>query len=371
MTFVAEPMTAAGLSAIETRRPDFTEWLFTVTRVGSETAEAMFSRLGHAIAASGSRPAVQQVFGVADSPRLRAQLRDLANGARWPITWIDEGADVAGAPAGTWVRAIAGAKVSPLFAADDVIGTTYEDRHATYCELGDLRCADPALPPAAQSEAIFQMMPSCLSLAGMTFAEVVRTWFINHHITRWYGDFNKVRTGFFDAHRVWDGLLPASTGVGGHNSAGSALVAGSLAMKPKSAQARAQIVHSPLQCPAPKYGSSFARAVEMSTPGYRWLTISGTASIDPVGNTVHLGDTARQIDLTLEVVHAILASRSLKWGDIARSVAYFRNASDAHLLHERLARAGISPFPAIPCRMDICRDNLLFELEADAICTQG
>ncbi len=101
-------------------------------------------------------------------------------------------------------------------------------------------------------------------------------------------------------------------------------------------------------------------------PGYRWLTISGTASIDPAGNTAHLGDTARQIDLTLEVVHAILASRGMGWSDISRSVAYFREACDACLLNERLTRAGIPAFPAIPCRMDICRDDLLFELEADA-----
>ena len=54
------------------------------------------------------------------------------------------------------------------------------------------------------------------------------------------------------------GSLPASTGISARNPAGSALVAGAWALQPLEAFARAAEIASPLQCPAPNYGSSSA-----------------------------------------------------------------------------------------------------------------
>ena len=52
---------------------------------------------------------------------------------------------------------------------------------------------------------------------------------------------------------------------------------------------------SPLQCPALEYGSSFSRAAELRTPGWRRVVVSGTASILPGSHEVaHVGDVDAQ-----------------------------------------------------------------------------
>ena len=50
-----------------------------------------------------------------------------------------------------------------------------------------------------------------------------------------------------------------------------------------------------------------------------------------------------------------------------RATAYFRNAADALLFTEWLERCGIRNLPVVSACCDICRDDLLFELELDAI----
>ncbi|MBN2131911.1 MAG: hypothetical protein JW741_20590, partial [Sedimentisphaerales bacterium] len=169
---------------------------------------------------------------------------------------------------------------------------------------------------------------------------------------------------------VFDGLVPASTGVGGGNAVDGALVAGTIAIEARDAGVKAFVVPSPLQSSALDYGSSFSRAVELDMPDHRRLYVSGTASIDKAGNTVFLSDTPAQVKLTMEVVQAILRSRDMDWEDVTRSLVYFKNAGDAGVFENYRNQRDLPRFPAIVVENDICRDDLLFELEVDAIKTQ-
>ena len=130
---------------------------------------------------------------------------------------------------------------------------------------------------------------------------------------------------------------------------------------------RAFEVRSPLQSAALEYGSSFSRAVELDLPDHRRLYISGTASINPNGITVHVGDPKAQVALTMKVVHAILASRGMDWADVTRGLAYFRHAEDAPLFENYRINNNIPLFPVVIAENCICRDDLLFEIEVDAI----
>jgi enamine deaminase RidA (YjgF/YER057c/UK114 family) len=197
--------------------------------------------------------------------------------------------------------------------------------------------------------------------------DVVRTWFYLDRILDWYDAFNHVRTCFFAEQEVFDHLVPASTGVGGKNGGGAALVADAVAVQPKNDRIEIQAVPSPLQCPALEYGSSFSRAVELAAPDHRRLVISGTASIEPGGETVHVGDIGKQVALTMDVVQAILRSRSMDWGDVVRGVAYFKNGRDLPLYDTYCSSKGLPDFPFASVQGDICRDDLLFEIEVDAI----
>ena len=102
-------------------------------------------------------------------------------------------------------------------------------------------------------------------------------------------------------------------------------------------------------------------------PDHRRLYVSGTASIDKEGRTVFLDDTRAQVRLTMEVVQAILQSRDMDWADVTRSLAYFKRAEDAPLLGTYCRDNDLAPFPVIVAENDVCRDDLLFEIEVDAV----
>ncbi len=106
--------------------------------------------------------------------------------------------------------------------------------------------------------------------------------------------------------------------------------------------------------------------MEISGTAGRQLTISGTASIEPGGKTAWLGDTPKQIALTMEVVEKILHSRGFEFADLTRATAYFKHRDDAGLLTKWCAERNLRSLPVIVTQCDICRDDLLFELEADA-----
>jgi enamine deaminase RidA (YjgF/YER057c/UK114 family) len=148
---------------------------------------------------------------------------------------------------------------------------------------------------------------------------------------------------------------------------GAALRAELLAVAPKSPDIKVFPVASPLQCPAIDYGSSFSRAVEVDQPGQRRLYVSGTASIAPGGATAYVDDLRGQIDLTMNVVEAILASRTMSWKNVTRGVAYLKQITYTKPFGEYLSQRGLEFLPFTLVHADICRDDLLFEIELDAM----
>jgi enamine deaminase RidA (YjgF/YER057c/UK114 family) len=283
-----------------------------------------------------------------------------------PCLWVTGKTDEA--PLGgmlVWATTAPG--VASTGAGGRVVGRTFHDGEVTWCRLGGLRPLETTGSPAEQTQATFSAIESELARAGMRFANVLRTWFYNDEILAWYGDFNRVRTAFFQQHGVFEGLVPASTGIGGRNPAGTALNVGLLALRTDSPDVRVTALPSPLQCAALQYGSSFSRAVEVSTPTHRRVWVSGTASIEPGGKSVHQGDVEQQIVLTMKVVLAILESRGLGWSDVVRGVAYLRHHADAPKWTNYLAAHGLQDLPVVTTENVVCRDDLLFEIEVDAI----
>ncbi len=218
-----------------------------------------------------------------------------------------------------------------------------------------------------QAEDVFARLEGALESLGLTFHQTVRTWFYNRDILGWYDEFNCVRTTFFKERGIFDALVPASTGIGASNPADAALVAALFAAVPKHDAAKIFAVPSPLQCPALEYGSSFSRAVEMETPDYRRIMVSGTASIDPDGATAHVDDVALQIDLTMRVIEAILVSRAFSWADSLRAIGYLPDAKDFPVFAAYLEQRGIAPFPVAFSNAVVCRGDLLFEAEWHAL----
>jgi enamine deaminase RidA (YjgF/YER057c/UK114 family) len=76
------------------------------------------------------------------------------------------------------------------------------------------------------------------------------------------------------------------------------------------------------------YRSSFSRAAEIVTPEWRTVFVSGTASIEPGGLTVHHDDMDKQVALTMDVVKAILETRGMTLKDSVRAIAYIKRPED-------------------------------------------
>ena len=337
------------------------EWFVTANPAPGMTPAALGREVAACLAELGAHIVSMEIFG--EPGVALSDIKKTFGTIAWPVTWVTEGASAAVPLRGMQVWAVAGVRPVPVTVDGAVVGTVFTRGGARWCRLGGLVPRDLSLSRRDQTRAVFSLMERGLEAAGLGFEDVARTWFYNHAMLEWYREFNEVRTAFFWDHGVFDRLVPASTGIGGANAAGAALTAGVLAVR----GAKVALVPSPLQCPAPNYGSSFSRAVEIAAGGGRFLTVSGTASIDPAGNSVFIGDMDRQVELTLDVVHAILASRGMDWKDVCRGIGYFKRLEDASALNRALAARGIAPLPLLSANTDICRDELLFEMEVDAV----
>ncbi len=288
----------------------------------------------------------------------------------WPVSRLNGNGGSAGGRSDCCCQlaAAAGSPVTPIEIGGELVGGVYEDEKFRFCVIGNLLPEDFSAPRCAQAESVWRRIEMALAAAGMTLTDVVRTWFFVDHILEWYADFNAVRSRIFDARNLLTGVLPASTGVGIANSAGAALATDLLAIKPKRGRLNPRNVDSPLQCPAMQYRSSFSRALELSIDGSRLLFVSGTASIGPDGLTAHVGDIDRQVALTMAVVEKILGSRQLTWADVTRGVAYFKDIGQADVLERYCIENSLPSLPLVVASADICRDDLLFEIEVDAAC---
>ena len=350
------------LKIVTLARAGIEELFITATPRNGGDSRRLIAEARRAARETGAAIVAEDVFGV---PAATAS----DDGVRpdWPTTWLDADRAASPALAGVQVHAVKGVALDRIEQDGRIVGSIFDDGLARHCRLGDLRPADRSATPEHQARATFELAERALRSAGMEFTDVVRTWFYLDRILDWYGPFNRVRDGFFRERRVFDGLVPVSTGIGGANAARAALVANVYAVQPRAGRITIASVPSPLQRPALDYGSSFSRAVELALPDHRRLLISGTASIDADGRTIHTGDPARQTDQTMNIVAAILESRGMGWSEVTRAVVYLKAGQSAQLFADWCAAHGQEQIPAVTTVNDICREELLFEIELDAV----
>jgi enamine deaminase RidA (YjgF/YER057c/UK114 family) len=121
------------------------------------------------------------------------------------------------------------------------------------------------------------------------------------------------------------------------------------------------------------YGSAFSRGMRIDLNGLVILLISGTASIDDEGNTVHVGDFRAQTRRTFNNITGLLAAEGATWKDIVRTTCYLRDIErDYHAFNEERTafyrEQGLDPLPASTgIQAILCRPDLLIEIEAIAM----
>ena len=250
-----------------------------------------------------------------------------------------------------------------------VHGVVTEDAWGRYALLTGVGPADVSVPAGDQALSAFECVERELASVGMDFSNVVRTWLYADRILEWYDDLNRARDRFFRSRGVYERYIPASTGIGWTGSSPARIVLGAFAAQAKEpGGVEIEALPSPLQCPAPEYGSSFSRAAEVRTPGWRRVIVSGTASLEPGSHEVaHVGDALRQIDCAMKAVEAIYASRGMSLSDVSGALVYLKDESCR--AHWERWLAAHPEYPAAHARAivaDVCRPEWLFEIESDA-----
>jgi len=188
-----------------------------------------------------------------------------------------------------------------------------------------------------------------------------------------YRQFNAGRLRAWEDGGPRDGagqpLRPAATGAG---SAGQPLVLEALLSNDP-----VSYVENPRQMPAfqypVKYGSkapAFARATLCNRPGYDELFISGTGSITR-SETTHKGDVEGQINEIIANFKALIdeknlsayGSKGFRMDDFQMLRVYVNNQADYPIIRRRAEEAFGSALKTAYLRADLCRPDLLLEME--------
>jgi hypothetical protein len=209
-------------------------------------------------------------------------------------------------------------------------------------------------------------MERLLSGEGLTFGHVVRQWNYVEGVlaTRGgYGGLNDARARAYSRAEFPAGF-PAATGIG--QATGGVVVEFFALDAPESV--RVTPLSNPRQVDAHRYSADvlgdakfappplFERAKSVEAGGRGILFVSGTAAV--IGErSVAPGDVREQTRIAIENLRLVLPD-----GRLSSLRAYVRRSRDIPVVR-RACEAAFGPIPALCVRADVCRDELLVELE--------
>ena len=119
--------------------------------------------------------------------------------------------------------------------------------------------------------------------------------------------------------------------------------------------------------------SSFSRGMRIDLNDVTILLISGTASIDEHGKSIHISDFRSQLQRTLKNVTGLLENEGAGWHDVVRTTCYLRDIDRDYEIFNQVRTAfyeqlGLDPLPAsTDIQTKLCRPELLVEIEAIAM----
>lgn len=253
-----------------------------------------------------------------------------------------------------------------------------------------IRGETPCTGVATQSDDIFRKLDAVLKQEGFAVNDIVRQWNYINRITGFEGSvqnyqaFNDSRSVFY-SQADWSTCgYPAATGIG--MDCGGVIVE-VIAIRNEREQVSA--IDNPLQVAAHNYsqnvllGDRDKRLDNRSTPKFEraktvWSDkgytcyVSGTAAIR---GELSLEDTdaRRQTQMTLEnIEHLISVDNHRLFGAEIRHQAplgamrvYVKNREDYESIHQHVKSYG-EKIPAVYTQADVCRDELLVEIEGIA-----
>ncbi|RMF21956.1 MAG: hypothetical protein D6760_08430, partial [Deltaproteobacteria bacterium] len=184
-------------------------------------------------------------------------------------------------------------------------------------------------------------------------------------IDRDYDEFNRARRAFFRDTGIE--VKPASTGVGGAPVGAAHDFSMALCAVRSDPAPAVGVMSTPTLNEAWAYGSDFSRGLRVTDANQTTLYVSGTASINERGETVHVGDPRRQAERMLENIETLLAGQGAGFSDLVSVVTYVKNPADAGVVETVFAERAFEGFPNALVEAPLCRPELLCEAEAVAV----
>jgi enamine deaminase RidA (YjgF/YER057c/UK114 family) len=124
----------------------------------------------------------------------------------------------------------------------------------------------------------------------------------------------------------------------------------------------------------PEAKAAFSRGTKVELDSIHMLFISGTASVNARGKTVHPGDLPAQVRHTYKNIVSLLEKENAGLKDVAKFTVFLKNMDDYDKFNkareEFFEASGLirEEFPASTCvQARLCREDLLVEIEAIAM----
>lgn len=117
----------------------------------------------------------------------------------------------------------------------------------------------------------------------------------------------------------------------------------------------------------------FSRGTRIDIKGVTILLISGIASVNEKGESIHQDDFEAQARRMLKNVTELLKSESASWCNVVRTTFFIKHIEKhyhdlASVRMRFFEEHGITEYPASTCvQANLCRPELLVEMEAIAI----
>ncbi|MDR0544030.1 MAG: hypothetical protein LBG30_01590 [Odoribacteraceae bacterium] len=247
--------------------------------------------------------------------------------------------------------------------------TTIMQRRALQHHYYTGQFSTAAATTSAQTRALFRALLQQTTRQGARFADdVLRAWIYINDIDNRYSDMVGARRDFF--RQV--GLTPethyiASTGIEGKSHVPRALLHADLFAIKGIPAAQVTYLNAPDYLGRPdRYGVTFERATLVAHGDRALLLVSGTASIDPLGNILFPLDVQAQTLRTIQNIEALLHEGGATATDLTHALVYLRDPSDYPLVSSLVASAWPS-VPALYTVAPVCRPGWLVEIECSAL----
>lgn len=216
-----------------------------------------------------------------------------------------------------------------------------------------------------QCDRVFAMARNTLAEHGATFSDVFRNWLYLDDISLDYAELNASRNSFFQSERVQ--RLPASTAVGAATHPATARCALDLCaiLDPKDAE-REQVT-APALCDPSKFDAAFSRATKLASSDSTHLFVSATPGVDENGQPDTADDAGHQMERMLANLEKLLEAQGAGWDGLVQAVTYLTSAEHLERYEELCGARGITEVPHTIVRADLCRPDLVSEMEAVAV----